>query len=139
MTCSCVDLDRRRIVYTKEYDWKPKASSGFVPLCQSARALLERLKKERGEFSNFVFAHHDGGSCRLKLLDLLKEAQKKAQIKGRLRIHDLRHTCAATLRARGVPLETIMGILRHSDIQETLIYAPYHDDEGSKAIQVLDQ
>ena len=35
-------------------------------------------------------------------------------------------------------LETIMGILRHADIRETLIYAPYSLQEGRSAINKLD-
>jgi len=31
-----------------------------------------------------------------------------------------------------------MGILRHADIRETLIYAPYEPDEGKKAIKCVD-
>ena len=56
--------------------------------------------------SNFVFAHFDGGSCRLHLLEMLKKVQTLAGIKGRLRIHDLRHALAFRLRRSGVHLET---------------------------------
>jgi integrase len=59
-------------------------------------------------------------------------------LEGRLRIHDLRHTTAVRLREKGTPLETIMGIMRHADIRETLIYAPYDLTEGQKAILALD-
>jgi len=107
-----------------------------VPMCKGVHDLLTRLKAEAT--SNFVFAHHDGGSSRMHWLSLLKEAQRLAKIPGNLRIHDLRHTCAFRLRQRGVPLETIMGILRHADIRETLVYAPYAVEEGMKAIMRLD-
>jgi integrase len=60
--------------------------------------------------------------------------------KGRLRIHDLRHTLGRRLRKDlGVPLETIMGILRHADIRETLVYAPYSIEEGRAAMSKLDE
>ncbi len=42
------------------------------------------------------------------------------------------------VRRYGTPLETIMGIMRHADIRETLIYAPYDLTEGKKAILTLD-
>ena len=75
----------------------------------------------------------------MDLLALLKKAQARAGIPGRLRIHDLRHTLGRRLRKDlGVPLETIMGILRHADIRETLIYAPYSLDEGRAAMGKLD-
>ena len=77
---------------------------------------------------------------RLDILSRLKKAQKLAGIKGRLRIHDLRHTLGFRLRRdKGVALETIMGILRHADIRETLIYAPYSLDEGRAAMAKLDE
>ena len=70
---------------------------------------------------------------------MLKKVQTLAGIKGRLRIHDLRHTLAFRLRRSGVHLETIMGIMRHADIKETLIYAPYNVGKGRLAMKSLDE
>ena len=132
-----VDLANRRISTSRSYSWKPKGTNGVVPMCAAVRDLLTNLSKKKT--SNFVFAHRDGGACRVDILSLLKVAQKKAGIKGRLRVHDLRHTLAIRLRRdKGVALETIMGILRHADIRETLIYAPYSLQEGRSAINKLD-
>jgi len=48
--------------------------------------------------------------------------------------------CRLRLRQdKKVPLETIMGILRHADIRETLIYAPYSLDEAPAAMNCLDE
>lgn len=135
---SDVDLPNLRITTNMSYSWKPKGTNGVVPMCSAVRELLDELFKCRT--SNFVFAHRDGGACRVDILSLLKIAQKKAGIKGRLRVHDLRHTLAIRLRRdKGVALETIMGILRHADIRETLIYAPYSLQEGRSAINKLDE
>jgi len=131
-----VDLKRSVIATSRTFKWHPKGSDGQIPMCDDVRHLLERLQESRK--SNFVFAHHDGGRCRLDILDLLKKAQELAGIKGRLRVHDLRHTCGRRLREHGEPLETIMGILRHANIEETLIYAPYRREEGEKVINCLD-
>jgi len=98
--------------------------------------MLVRLHAARR--SNFVFAHRDGGSCRLQLWEMIKAMQKRAGIGGNLRLHDLRHTFAVRLRQRGTPLEVIMGLMRHADIRETLVYAPYDMEEGRAAISVLD-
>ena len=89
-------------------------------------------------FSNFVFAHHDGGRCRLKLLRHTKKCTDVAKLKGNVRFHDLRHSFAVKLRKAGVPLETIMGLMRLANIKETLIYAPYHTSEGAGAVNLLD-
>lgn len=117
-----VNLGEGTITTTRRFRWLPKATQGDVPLCQAARDILTRLHAARR--SNFVFAHRDGGSCRLQLWEMVKECQKRAGIPGNLRLHDLRHTFAVRLRQRGTPLEVIMGLMRHSDIRETLIYAP---------------
>ena len=42
----------------------------------------------------------------MDLLEMLKKVQTLAGIKGRLRIHDLRHALAFRLRRSGVHLET---------------------------------
>lgn len=132
-----VDLAKLTITTTRTFKWKPKATQGDVPMCKIVRKMLTRLQKTKR--SNFVFAHRDGGSCRLQLWEMVKEAQKRAGISGNLRLHDLRHTFAVRLRQRKTPLEVIMGLMRHSDIKETLIYAPYNLDEGRVAITVLDK
>lgn len=137
MKVSDVDLENRKIVSTRNYTWKPKGTNGVVPMCGAVRTLLQTMTQTRT--SNFVFAHGDGGSCRLDLLDMLKTTQKIAGITGRLRVHDLRHTLAFRLRRAGVHLESIMGVMRHADIKETLIYAPYSIDEGRTAMDVLDK
>jgi integrase len=132
-----VDLINLKITTRRTCEWKPKGTNGVVPMCKAVRSLLERLAENKT--SNFVFPHKDGGPCRMKLLPLLKKAQKMAGIKGRLRTHDLRHTLGRRLRKdKGVPLETIMGILRHADIRETMIYAPYSLEEGRDAMGRLD-
>jgi integrase len=139
-----VDLKKKVITHTEEYDWFPKASSGTTPISPKLKKLLDSLDRklrinEGKRFSNFVFSHHDGGSCRLRLMDLLRDACARANIKGHFRIHDLRHNCAMSLRSKGVPLETIKDFLRHSDIRETLIYARYDESEGVKAATLLDE
>jgi integrase len=133
-----IDLVGLKVTMKRSFRWKPKGTNGRVPMCKTVRELLSRLNETKT--SNFVFAHHDGGSCRLDILSRLKKAQKLAGIEGGLRIHDLRHTLGFRLRRdKGVALETIMGILRHADIRETLIYAPYSLDEGRTAMAKLDE
>ena len=71
-----------------------------------------------------MFAHRDGGSCRLQFWEMVKEAQIRVDMQGNLRLHDLRNTFAGRLRQRKTPLAAIMGLMQHADIKETLIYAP---------------
>lgn len=132
-----VDIPNRVIKMTRNYTWGPKATHGKVPMNEGVRDLLQRLEDKHT--SNFIFAHHDGGSCRVDIWEEIKKAQKMAGIQKRLRVHDLRHTVGARLRQKGVPLETIKEILRHSNIKETLVYAPYQIEEGKNSMNLLDQ
>jgi integrase len=101
----------------------------------TVKALLKRLHGVKK--SNFVFAHDDGGSCRLRLLKLTQRAAKLAGIK-RIRFHDLRHTYGTLLREKGVPLEVIMQLMRHADIRETMLYAKPDHKAAQNAVRLLD-
>ncbi len=131
-----IDAEQQLITSRQQLDWKPKASAGRVPITPKLDELLRPLRD--GSTSNFVFEHPDGGCWKCRPRDELIRIVNLAGIKNFTRVHDLRHTCAAQLRRNGVPLETIMGILRHASIEETLIYAPYDEEEGRKAIRKLD-
>lgn len=134
-----VDLEGQTISLDKTFEWKPKASEGKVPVSPKLRDLLSKRRARLQNMSNFVFPAPDGGKCRLHLLDQLHVVCREAGIDKPLpRVHDLRHSFACWLRGNHVPLETIMGMMRHSDIRETLLYAPYHAEEGRAAVLKLD-
>ena len=68
----------------------------------------------RWEESGLVFTTREGkpldpANARREFYGLLRAAQLP-----RVRIHDLRHTCASLLLAQGVDPRTIMEILWHS-------------------------
>lgn len=120
---------------TFQYEWKPKATQGDVPMNETVKAILQRLHNVKK--SNFIFAQPDGGSCRLRLLRLTQQAAKLAGIK-RIRFHDLRHTYGTLLREKGVPLETIMVLMRHADMRETLLYAKPSNHAAQEAVKRLE-
>ena len=91
----------------------------------------------RFDGSPFVFAHQDHGPLRSSYWEEFKKVLKMAKLPQNYRVHDLRHTFGKTLRRRGVPLETIMGLMRHADIRETMIYAQYDSTEGAREITKL--
>lgn len=117
--------------------WKQKASEGRVPLIHDSRAVLDRRMSENGGDSPFVFPHPDRGPLRSSYWAEFQTLLKSAKLRNRYRVHDLRHTFGTTLRRRGVPLETIMGLMRHASIEETQIYAEYDDEEGALQIEKL--
>lgn len=126
------DLARRELKFTENLDWRPKATESEVVLHPKLKAILKRLKVEAD--SNFVFPAPDGGYWRMRFERKLKKIADMAGLDGSLRVHDLRHTTGAMLRRKGVALETIKEILRHKNLEDTLIYAKYEHAEGRTAI-----
>ena len=52
-------------------------------------------------------------------------------------IHTLRHTFASHLAIQGTPIYTIMKLLDHSTIDQTMIYAKLSPNQGQKEVQKL--
>ena len=63
-----------------------------------------------------------------------KKITAAAGIKENIRVHDLRHTTGTMLRRAGVPVESIMHVLRHANVEESLIYSHFTQDEAQRAI-----
>lgn len=140
LRCKNIKLDEKTSSIENHIFWEPKASTGYVPLSLGMNTLLKSIAK-KSVTDGFVFSSHVGGRIRTQLLPILKKTVKAAKInigKRTLTLHSTRHTFGCMLRDNNIPLETIMGLMRHSDIKETLRYAPYSLKEGSKAIQVMD-
>src|SRR5215813_13645880 len=78
------------------------------------------LKKTTG--NEYVFCDKLSGKPLGSVKRAFKTACQKAGING-LRFHDLRHTVAGRLRAKGVDLVTIKELLGHADIRTTIRYA----------------
>jgi integrase len=58
----------------------------------------------------------------------------------RVRLHDLRHTCASMLLAQGVPPRVVMEILGHSAIEVTMrIYGHVMLDAQRQALTGMDE
>jgi integrase len=130
------DEDGRFLRVLTRIRWKQKATAGSVPLLPEARKILQRRKKAQ-DGSPFVFAHPDRGPLKSDFWAQFKALLRSAKLPMHFRVHDLRHTFGFTLRERGVPIETIMGLMRHANIEETMIYAKYSDKQGAKEIMRL--
>lgn len=52
-------------------------------------------------------------------------------------IHTLRHTFGSHLAIQGTPIYTIMKLLDHSTIDQTMIYAKLSPNQGQKEVQKL--
>lgn len=65
-----------------------------------------------------------------------KGACRRAGINN-LRFHDLRHTFASRLVAKGVDIETLKELLGHHSIKMTQRYIHSSDDRGRAAVELL--
>jgi len=67
---------------------------------------------------------------------LLREATNACKLKP-ARIHDLRHTFAASLAMQNVHIKTIQELMGHSDIHSTLIYLNFQPAHYKEAVNKL--
>lgn len=73
-----------------------------------------------------------------KILDsLFNEGLDTADAKNRAVIHTLRHTFASQLAIKGTPIFTVMKLLDHKSIDDTLRYAKLSPDNGNDAVKAL--
>ncbi|MDR2789920.1 MAG: site-specific integrase [Campylobacteraceae bacterium] len=71
------------------------------------------------------------------LNSLFNQGLNTKDAKNRVVIHTLRHTFASLLAINGVPIFTIMKLLDHKDIKDTLRYAKLSPDNGLEAVRGL--
>lgn len=141
---SDIDLKNKTILVdskeatTKGEDvWTPKATRGTVPISMKQLSVFERMHKEKTD-DGFVFKDPvSGGQVKTNLNDYLRIVCKDAGIEKYMTVHKLRHTTGSLLRAKGVGIETIKEILRHSNIKETLIYAHLGKNEKQSAVDLI--
>jgi site-specific recombinase XerD len=131
LTWSCVDFHQSAITIVNPKNGKMRK----VPMNETAVKVLAARKKMNGA-SSFVF--FDVKS--LKPWESVKTAFlasiRRAEI-ARLRFHDLRHTFATRLVARGVDILTVKELLGHSNVGMTMRYAHPSKENMRRAVQML--
>jgi integrase len=74
-----------------------------------------------GGAGELMFPHPAGGlQSRARVWDLHKQACKRAGLRQTLRLHDLRHSAAATMLVAGLPMIYVQRQLGHADIGTTI-------------------
>ena len=108
---------------------KTDRSARSIPLTQMAVDALIQHKKEQMDLhraesarvlSGRVFVNENGAP--LENATALRQFQKLVKDAGlpRMRLHDLRHSCATLLLSKGVHPRTVMELLGHSTISMTM-------------------
>lgn len=126
---SRVDLERGEIYLAPEHQKGKKYS--VVPLNAGAVAALKALHR-KGNRWVFMYAGERIKDVKSSWASIRKDAGLSD-----VRIHDLRHTCAAWLVQAGVPLREVAEVLRHGSIQTTMKYAHLAADSARRAVDSL--
>jgi len=124
-----VDLKNRTIRVEKTKSGKVR----YIPLND---ILFNELCRHRSDQSPFVFLNPETGKAYLDMKKGFKAACRRAGIEG-LRFHDLRHTFATRLVAKGADIETIRDLLGHHSITVTQRYTHSSDERKRAAVELL--
>ena len=109
---------------------KTKRSDRVIALPISLALLLQRMRDEQEanaewcgrQFSinDFIFVRPDGSLPDPRYLSKVFQRIVEGAGLKRIRLHDLRHTCATLLRKSGQPIEVISKMLGHASVLVTL-------------------
>ena len=123
-----LDIDKGEIVVRPEVSKSKRRR--VVPMNEEVAAALLKIEK-RGPY---VFFNQETKKNIQDIKGPFLTAKTKAKIKGRLRVHDLRHTAASWMVADGTDIMTIKEILGHASVVTTQRYC--HPTRESKLLAV---
>jgi integrase len=127
-----VDFDRREI----RVDRTKSGKTRFININGTLLSLLRRQRMEDPK-SELVFPSFRTGQPFVEVGKAFRRACKTASITG-LRFHDLRHTFASRLVARGVDIITVKELLGHSSVRITERYTHSQNEQRRQAVRKLD-
>lgn len=118
----------------------PAKTFELLQMYKEEQELNKRLFKSTWKDSPYVFKSTLGG---FMYPDWLSSNWKRFLTKyelRKLRLHDLRHTCATYLISKGIPIATVSKRLGHSNIYTTLnIYTHSVNDDEITAVDMLEE
>ncbi|MDH6309366.1 site-specific recombinase XerD [Dysgonomonas sp. PFB1-18] len=109
-----VTFDNRKWIFIKR---KKTKQMSHIPLLPIPLELIEKYQKNRQDA--FLFPIHTNQ----KTNEYLKEIDEICNINKRITFHTARHSFATLALSHGVSIESISGVLGHTNIKTTQIYA----------------
>ncbi|MEE9553402.1 MAG: tyrosine-type recombinase/integrase [candidate division Zixibacteria bacterium] len=137
-----INLKQKAIHIRAHGEFVPKGKKpGTVPISSKLLGIIEKVYPTRKNFNydQHIFPRKHRGkplNPTQVLSSRFRRNAKKAGVKN-ARLHDCRHTFASHLVQAGVPLLVIKELMRHSDIQSTMIYAHLTPDLQRQAVEKL--
>ena len=152
LTWNDIDLNKRTIQITKnvttktrESGWKitttkNKSSNRIIDIgAKPAKILKEYQEWQKENFDNTTFVFCGERPIPMTNIDrYFKNTCANAGVK-KIRIHDLRHSCASLLISNGISIVAVSKRLGHKNIEQTLnTYSHMMPEDNTKMIEVLD-
>ena len=128
-----LDFDQKTIYVAHTKTGRPRK----VPMSTPVEVELRSLKQDAPRDA-YVFGYPRTGMKAVKLRHAWERACAKAEIFG-IRFHDLRHTFATRLRAKGVHEMDIMSLLGHTTLQMTTRYTHAMPQSLRTAVDALNK
>lgn len=113
-----IDFDKEKITIQQKVSKNKKTQ--IIPIMPGFKPILEKLVKENGGRTEFVFNYEDPKTGEFRPITAIQHsftaACRRAGIKG-LQFRDLRRTCATRLHESGVDPLIASRFLRHSSVK----------------------
>jgi hypothetical protein len=140
---SLFDLRWEQIDFANSVMRIPRTKSGrplSVPLNATAKATLEKLKKDHEPENPYVFTHRVGKDAGAPVHDVKNGFHAALELAGieDFTWHDLRHTFASWLMMRGASLRSVAELLGHQSMKMTMRYAHLSPAFLSAEVSLLD-
>jgi integrase len=140
MEKSWIDL-KTGIINVPRHSQKRGKKVKKVPVNFVIRPILSRLLKQNRD-SAYLFVNSKTNKPYTSVQNAWDTILDKAGIAGKphidkLRLHDLRHTCATNLARAGKDIKLIAQYLGHADVKTTARYIHYQEEDLQKAAEEL--
>jgi integrase len=106
-------------IYMNEISSTKSNKIRYVDMTDEVYNCLLKRKKEKG----FVFINESGVHLRMMIINAVLERTCEQAGLRKITVHTLRHTFASHLAMAGASIQSIQGLLGHSDIKTTQRYA----------------